>query len=278
MCISRVQRRYNITRSKTNVKVFPNRISLPPTPNKKIMITLISLQYSPIAFSLSSTISTRQAVLLLNFILSSNPVSITLDSSMTVSICMPILPNRAMPIDHLAVLRNAVAILRVDAALGPRRLVLRRSPSQVISSNFNIIVSKLAELIIIHAEQFSFFGSSEVQAWDEVDDECEGGGHDECIGCSGNDVCDLDVQLLVVVVQPAAIDYACVDAVETDDVVCSEEGVEEEPDHSCDTVLSEHVHAVVDADPELDYKVLVPRINLGEGETHSLSKSWQLYQ
>jgi hypothetical protein len=43
-------------------------------------------------------------------------------------------------------------------------------------------------------------------------------------------------------------------------------------------VLSEHVHAVVDADPELDYKVLVPRINLGEGETHSLSKSWQLYQ
>jgi hypothetical protein len=29
-------------------------------------------------------------------------------------------------------------------------------------------------------------------------------------------------------------------------------------------VLSEHVHAVVDADPELDYKVLVPSINLGE--------------
>jgi hypothetical protein len=28
-------------------------------------------------------------------------------------------------------------------------------------------------------------------------------------------------------------------------------------------VLSEHVHAVVDADPELDYKVLVPSINLG---------------
>lgn len=44
----------------------------------------------------------------------------------------------------------------------------------------------------------------------------------------------------------------CVDAVETDDVVGGEEGVEDKADHAGDAVLGEHIHTVVDADPELD--------------------------
>ncbi len=57
-------------------------------------------------------------------------------------------------------------------------------------------------------------------------------------------------------VQPAAVDGTGADAVETDDVVCCEESVEDEADHAGDTVLSEHVHTVVDADPELDWKCI----------------------
>jgi hypothetical protein len=54
------------------------------------------------------------------------------------------------------------------------------------------------------------------------------------------------------VVDPTSIDETGRHAVQTNDVICSEEAIEEKTNHTCDTVLGEIVHAVVDADPELD--------------------------
>lgn len=95
-----------------------------------------------------------------------------------------------------------------------------------------------------------------MQPGDHVDTVGEDGRHDEGVAGRGADVGHLDVELFVVVVEPAAGDEAGVDAVETDDPVCGEEGVEDEADHASDAVLSEHVHTVVDADQELDYELL----------------------
>lgn len=51
-------------------------------------------------------------------------------------------------------------------------------------------------------------------------------------------------------VKPASIDQASRDAIETDDVVCCEQAVEDEPDHACDAVLGQVVHGIVDAEVE----------------------------
>src|SRR4051812_41221920 len=48
--------------------------------------------------------------------------------------------TRALPRNHLAVLRDAVAVLRVDIALRLLRLVLRRRPRQVVSADLDVIV------------------------------------------------------------------------------------------------------------------------------------------
>lgn len=50
-------------------------------------------------------------------------------------------------------------------------------------------------------------------------------------------------------VYPSSVDNPTIYAIEADDVVSTEEGIEEEADHSCDAVFSEDVHAVVDSDP-----------------------------
>ena len=95
-----------------------------------------------------------------------------------------------------------------------------------------------------------------MESWDQVDDQGNNSRHDESVCSAGYNVGDLDIELLVVVVEPTAVDDTCVDSVEPNDVIGSEKGVEDEADHSSNTVLSEHIHAVVDADPELDYNLL----------------------
>lgn len=90
-----------------------------------------------------------------------------------------------------------------------------------------------------------------MQARDVVDDQSNDGRHNEGVAGTSEDIGDLDVELLVIVIQPATINH--VDSVEADDVVGGEEGVEEETDHACDAVLSEDIHAVIDTDPEFDY-------------------------
>jgi hypothetical protein len=220
----------------------------------------IHLSYSVLCLA---SISTRQAMLLLKLILSSDAVSVTHNSSMAIPICMFVLSIWTLPIDHFAMQRNAMSILRADIALHLLRLVFSWSPSEVISSDFNVVVGKLAKLIIVHTEQLSFFRSTKVQARNIVDDQSQDCGHNEGIACGSQNVCNLDVKLLVVVIQPATVNDTCVDSVETDNVVGCEESVEEKPNHSCDTVLSEYVHAIIDTDPEFDYQMLVPRLYRG---------------
>ncbi len=57
--------------------------------------------------------------------------------------------------------------------------------------------------------------------------------------------------MLPVMVEPATRDTV-IDAIESNNVIGAEESVEEETDHTSDTVLSEHIHTIVDANPELN--------------------------
>ena len=100
-----------------------------------------------------------------------------------------------------------------------------------------------------------------MQAWEGVNGVGEDGAHDERIGRHGDDVGELDVELAVVVDDPAAdagprgrVDGAGRDAVEADDVVGAEDGVGEQPDHAADGMLGEDVHRVIDADPVFHYE------------------------
>jgi hypothetical protein len=189
-------------------------------------------------------------------ILRRDPMTIAHNPRMLPSI-RAIASTRALPRNHLAVFRDTVAVLRVDITLRLLRLVLRRRPREVISANLNIIVRELTQLVVVHAEELGLFAGAEVQTGDIVDEVGEQEGDHEGIRDAGDNVGDLDVQLLVVVVEPAAGDDAGVDAVEANDVVGGEEGVEDEPDDAGDAVLGEHIHAVVNADPELDFSGVI---------------------
>lgn len=95
-------------------------------------------------------------------------------------------------------------------------------------------------------------GGTELQTGDGVDDEGEDEGDDEGVGGDGDDIGDLDVELLPVLVDPAPVDDTGVDAVKTNDVVCAKQTVEDETDHTSDAVLSEHIHGVVNVNHVFD--------------------------
>lgn len=115
----------------------------------------------------------------------------------------------------------------------------------------DVVVGELAVLIIVHAEKLSFLAGTEMQTRNKIDGLGDDGGNDERVGRAGNNVRNLDVQRLEVVVDESARN-AGVHAVEADDVVRGEEGVEDEADHSADSVLSEHVERIIDANEELN--------------------------
>ena len=150
-----------------------------------------------------------------------------------------------------------MAITRLNAFLNLAHPLLRRRPGEVIATDLNVIIRKLAQLIVIHAQQLRRLISAQFQAGHEVDGVGEDGGHEEGVGAAGEDVGDLDVELAVVVDEPAAGHDAGVDAVEADDGGGCEEGVEDEADDAGDAVFGEDVHGVVDLDPEFDWGVLL---------------------
>ena len=83
-----------------------------------------------------------------------------------------------------------------------------------------------------------------------VDGEADDGGDDESVCGDSDNVGDLDVELLIVVVDEAALDTV-VHAIEADDVVGAEQAIEEEANHAGDAVLGEYVHCVVNVDEVL---------------------------
>ena len=83
-----------------------------------------------------------------------------------------------------------------------------------------------------------------------VDGEADDGSHDKSVPGDSANVGDLDVELLPVLVDEAAR-HAVVHTIEADDVVSTEQAVEEETDHAGNAMLSEYVHCVVNVDEVL---------------------------
>jgi hypothetical protein len=156
-----------------------------------------------------------------------------------------------LALEHLTVLRDAVAVTLRNGVLAVDRLALGRSPCEVVTADFNIVVGKLAKLVIIHTEKLSLLGSTELKTGDFVDGESEDGADGKGVGGNGNDVGDLLVNGGRGASDGAAHD-AVVDSVESDNVVGTKDAVEEETNHSSDTVLSEHIEGIINLDPELD--------------------------
>ncbi len=140
--------------------------------------------------------------------------------------------------------------------LNPRHIRLGGGPGEVITTDLDIVVRELAELVVVHAEQLCRLGRAQLEAGDLVDAEGEQGGDAKGPGGDGDDVRDLLVDDLEVARDEAARVEADVDAVEADDVAGAEEGVEEEAEDAREAVLRQHVHGVVDLDPELDCAVI----------------------
>lgn len=64
-----------------------------------------------------------------------------------------------------------------------------------IPRQFDVIVGELANLGIIHAKNFSFFGGAQAQAGDEVHDEEDEAGAAEGVGEAGDGVRKLEGEL-----------------------------------------------------------------------------------
>jgi len=162
---------------------------------------------------------------------------------------------RPVSINHLTVRRDTMTISSSDRRIRVVML-LCRCPSQIIPPNLNIIVGKLAELIVVHAQELGLLARAKLESGDLIDDEADEGGDDKSVRGAGNDVGELDVELLPLLVDEAA-HVIRVHAVEADDVVGAEQGIEDEADHAGDAMLSEYVHCVVDADQVLHLGAIV---------------------
>ncbi len=90
-----------------------------------------------------------------------------------------------------------------------------------------------------------------MQSRNGVDRLGDDGGDDKGVRGARDDVRNLDVELLPVVVQPAAV-RGRVHAVERDDLAVCEEGVAQEADHAADGVFGAQIQRVVDSQHELD--------------------------
>lgn len=156
-----------------------------------------------------------------------------------------------LSMDHMAVLCDAMSVLGVDVAVG----LLGFScwcPGKIISSDLNVIVRELSELIIVHSEEFGFLCSAELETWDGVDSVCNKCGNYKCVGGAGYDIGDLNVKLFPVAVDETAGDDAGVDSIQTDNVIGTEERIKDEADHAGYTVFCHHVHTIINVNPELD--------------------------
>lgn len=146
-------------------------------------------------------------------------------------------------------LLNPMRRLEHIAILGG--LIAMGAPSQEVATHLDIVVRKLAMLVVVHAQELSLLGGAQLEPGHHVDELGDDGGHDERVGGAGDDGSDLPAEEDVVAVEEAA-DGARVDAVEADDLAGREEGVEDEADDTADAVLGEDVEGVVDVDEELD--------------------------
>lgn len=76
-----------------------------------------------------------------------------------------------------------------------------------IAHQLNVVVRKLADFGVVHAEDLCFFGSAETEARDEVHDEEDQARAAEAVGEAGEGVGQLVGELHPVRVEPAAGDF-----------------------------------------------------------------------
>jgi hypothetical protein len=170
-----------------------------------------------------------------------------------------------LALEHLAVLWDAVALALRNRVLAIDGLALGWGPSKVVTADLDVVVGKLAKLVVIHTEELSLLRSTKLQTWDLVDDEGEDSADGEGVDGDGNNVRNLLVDSRGSTRNRTTLNPV-VDTVESNDVVGSEDAVEEESNHSSDTVLSEHIERIVNLDPELDcgwISIVISRIRSG---------------
>jgi hypothetical protein len=159
--------------------------------------------------------------------------------------------RRCLALKHLAVLGNTVTLSLGYGVLAIDRLALGGCPCKVVTADLNVIVGEFTELVVVHAEELSFLRCAKLKAGDLVNNEGEDGADGEGVGGDGDDVSDLLVNCGSLAGDGTS-SKSVVDTIETDDVVGTEDSVEEKSPHSSDTVLGEHIEGIIDLDPELD--------------------------
>lgn len=154
---------------------------------------------------------------------------------------------------HLAMRADTIPLRRGDIVTVLSLVLFLWRPGEIIAANLDVVVRELAQLVVVHTEQLCLLGRPQGQPGDGIDGDSDDGRDDKGVRTCGCDVRNLDIQLLVVVDDPAADSGAGVDAIEADDSVVAEEGVEKKADDTGNAVFGEDVHGVVDADPVFDF-------------------------
>jgi hypothetical protein len=182
----------------------------------------------------------------------SNSMAVTRNASVLVA---RVVVAWRFTLKHLTVLWDTVTLALGNGMLAVHGLALGWGPCKVVTTNLNVVVCELAELIVVHTEELSLFCCAELEAGDLVDDESEDGANGEGVGGDGDNVRNLLVDGLGGTGDGTACNTV-VYTVESNDVVCTKNAVEEESNHTGDSVLSEHIEGIVNLDPELDCKMV----------------------
>jgi len=200
-------------------------------------------------------------VLLVLSLLVGDTVSVSL-SDLAVAVLTGLLA-----LEHLAVSDDTVALALRDVVALLGLLASSGRPGEVVTADLHVVVGELAELVIVHTEELSLLRCAEVKTRDVVDAVGDQSADDERVGSARDDVGDLLVQRREVAAEETTARRRDLRAAtETDDVVGAEEGVEKKTPHASDTVLSEHIHRVIDLDPVLDLSGEVGNNASGDAE------------
>ena len=75
-------------------------------------------------------------------------------------VLVPTVLARCLTLEHLAVLRDAVALALRNAVLAVQRLAFGRCPGEVVTTDLEVIVRELSELVVVNTEEIRLFGSA----------------------------------------------------------------------------------------------------------------------
>lgn len=104
---------------------------------------------------------------------------------------------------------------------------------QCSTTYLNIVIGELAQLVIVHTQEFGLLRSTEVETRDVVDNIRKNGTHDKGIASACKNVGELNVELSIIANRPSTnagtclgIGGASVDTVKSNDIVNAEESIE----------------------------------------------------